>query len=177
MFANGTFGTGGLYDGLVTLNSGSALQFSRPTSANRFDAQRAIEHEIDNVMGFLYSTSSFTLDDLFGWSSPAHRNSTTSGTRYFSIDGGVTNIVNFNQNPNTDFASWLGTTCAQGHPYVQNAFRVWDSLPTSARPRRKVSALMLLGTTWRVRPQRYQAILTTIAIQIISSTIQPRARR
>jgi hypothetical protein len=122
MFANGTVGTGGPYDAVVTLNSGSALQFSRPTSANRFDAERAIEHEIDNVMGFAYITSGFTFDDLFSWSSPGNRNTTTSGTRYFSIDGGVTNIANFNQNPNADFASWLGTTCPQGHPYVQNAF-------------------------------------------------------
>ena len=43
MFANGTVGTGGPYDGIVTLNSASLLQFSRPTDANRFDAQRAIE--------------------------------------------------------------------------------------------------------------------------------------
>ena len=89
MFANGTVGTGGPYDAVVTLNSSSAFQFSRPTSANRFDAERAIEHEIDDVMGFLYDSSNFTLDDLFSWSSPANRNDATTGTRYFSIDGGV----------------------------------------------------------------------------------------
>jgi hypothetical protein len=122
MFANGTVGTGGPYDGIVTLNSASLLQFSRPTDANRFDAQRAIEKEIDNIMGLLYSTSDFMLIDLFSWSSPGSRNFDISGRRYFSIDGGVTNIIDFNQNPNGSFASWLSDACPQAHPYVQNAF-------------------------------------------------------
>ena len=60
--------------------------------------------------------------DVFSWSSPGVRNLTSSGTRYFSINGGVTNIVNFNQNPSVDFGDWLSTECPQAHPYVQNAF-------------------------------------------------------
>jgi hypothetical protein len=122
MFANGMIGTGGPYDGIVTLNSASPLQFTRPTDANRFDTQRAIEQEIDNVMGFLYSTSAFFPIDLFSWSSPGSRNYDISGRRYFSIDGGVTNIVDFSQNPNGSFAGWLSEQCPQTHPYVQNAF-------------------------------------------------------
>jgi len=122
MFADGTVGTGGPYDGLATLNSAVLLQFSRPTDANRFDAQRAVEHEIDNVMGLLYSTSDFTLDDLFSWSSPGSRNFDISGRRYFSIDGGITTIIDFNQNTNGSFADWLSAACPQAHPYVQNAF-------------------------------------------------------
>ena len=122
MFADGTVGTGGPYDGLATLNSAALLQFSRPTDANRFDAQRAVEHEIDNVMGLLYSTSDFTFDDLFSWSSPSSRNFDISGRRYFSIDGGVTTIIDFNQNTNGSFADWLSAACPQAHPYVQNAF-------------------------------------------------------
>ena len=59
---------------------------------------------------------------MFSWSSAGIRNITSSGTRYFSINGGVTNIVNFNQNPNGDFGDWLSEHCPQTHPYVQNAF-------------------------------------------------------
>jgi hypothetical protein len=62
-------------------------------------------------------------DDLFSWSSPGHRNTATSGTRYFSIDGGVTNIINFNQDPNGEFGVWLSAACRQAHPYVENAFK------------------------------------------------------
>ena len=60
--------------------------------------------------------------DLFSWSSAGHRNITSSGTRYFSINGGSTNIVNFNQDPKGDFGDWLSEACPQTHPYVQNAF-------------------------------------------------------
>jgi hypothetical protein len=59
---------------------------------------------------------------VFSWSSAGVRNTTSSGSRYFSINGGVTNIVNFNQNSDGDFGDWLSTACPQSHPYVQNAF-------------------------------------------------------
>src|SRR4029078_2742113 len=41
---------------------------------------------------------------------------------YCYVNGGLTDIVNFNQNPNGDFGEWLSTACPQAHPYVQNAF-------------------------------------------------------
>ena len=122
MFADGTVGTGGPYDAIVTLNSATQLQFSRPTDANRFDAQRAIEKEIDNVMGLLYSTTDFVPIDLFSWSASGTRNFDISGRRYFSIDGGVTTVTDFNQNTNGSLAGWVSEACPQTHPYVQNAF-------------------------------------------------------
>jgi hypothetical protein len=128
MFANGTVGNGGPYDGIVTLNSGVPYQFIRPVSASNFDAQRSTEHEMDEVIGFgshlnLHSPGTgLRPQDLFSWSSAGHRNTASSGTRYFSINGGSTNIVNFNQNPTGDFGDWLSAPCPQVHPYVQNAF-------------------------------------------------------
>jgi hypothetical protein len=126
MFANGSVGQGGPYDGIVTLNSAAPYQVTRPTSWGKYDAQSTTEHEIDEVMG-LGSWLSLGMNDLrpqdvFSWSSPGVRNLTSSGTRYFSINGGVTNLVNFNQNPNGDFGDWFSTACPQAHPYVQNAF-------------------------------------------------------
>jgi hypothetical protein len=126
MFANGTVGQGGPYDGIVTLNSSKPFQFSRPVNGNSFDAQRTTEHEIDEVMGLGSrigdNTSDLSPQDLFSWSSVGHRNITSSGTRYFSINGGVTNIVGFNQDSDGDFGDWLSTACPQANPYVQNAF-------------------------------------------------------
>ncbi len=126
MFANGTVGNGGPYDGIVTLNSSKPFQFTRPPSANNLDAQRATEHEMDEVIGLgsrlNLNGNDLRPQDLFSWSSASHRNITSSGTRYFSINGGVTNIVNFNQNPSGDFGDWLSGACPQAHPYVQNAF-------------------------------------------------------
>ncbi len=126
MFADGTVGQGGPYDGIVTLNSSRPLQFSRPVNANNFDAQRLTEHEIDEVIGLGSrlgrNSNDLRPQDLFSWSSAGHRNITSSGTRYFSINGGVTNIVGFNQDPDGDFGDWLSSACPQAHPYVQNAF-------------------------------------------------------
>ena len=126
MFANGTVGGGGPYDGIVTLNSALPFQFTRPTSASNFDAQRSTEHEMDEVIGLGSRLggqgSDLRPQDLFSWSSAGHRNVSSTGTRYFSINGGSTNIVNFNQDPSGDFGDWLSTACPQAHPYVQNAF-------------------------------------------------------
>jgi hypothetical protein len=126
MFANGNVGQGGPYDGIVTLNSSVPFQFTRPPSVGNLDAQRSTEHEMDEVVGLGsrlgHTGNDLHPQDLFSWSSPGVRNMTSSGTRYFSINRGVTNIVNFNQNPNGDFGDWLSGTCPQAHPYVQNAF-------------------------------------------------------
>ena len=139
MFANGTVGQGGPYDGIVTLNSSAPYQFTRPVSPSNYDAQRSTEHEIDEVMGFGSRLGNNLNDlrpqDVFSWSSPGVRNLTSSGTRYFSINSGNTNIVNFNQNPMYDFGDWLSTACPQTHSYVQNAFvcigQYSDVTPTS----------------------------------------------
>jgi hypothetical protein len=53
MFPDGHIGPGGPYDGIVTLNSGlpPGFSFTRPLIFGSFDAQRSVEHEIDEVMG------------------------------------------------------------------------------------------------------------------------------
>jgi phosphodiesterase/alkaline phosphatase D-like protein len=126
LFANGTVGAGGPYDGIVTLNSSFPYGFTRPVSPGNFDAQRATEHEIDEIIGLGsrlgHTGNDLRPQDLFSWSSPGVRNISTSGTRYFSINGGSTNIVNFNQNQSADLGDWASTSCPQARPYVQNAF-------------------------------------------------------
>jgi hypothetical protein len=122
MNADGTVSVGGAYDGIVTLNSGISVQFTRPTDPNRFDAQRSFEQGIGSIMGLLYSLTDFMPIDLFSWAAPNSRNFDVSGRRYFSIDGGVTTIIDYNQSPNFDFASWLSPQCPQAHPFVQNSF-------------------------------------------------------
>src|SRR6266571_4972702 len=125
MFANGTVGNGGPYDGIVTLNSAVPFQFTRPVSVSNYDAQRSTEHEMDEVIGFgsrlNISGNDLRPQDLFSWSSAGVRNLSSSGTRYFSINSGGTIIAYFNQNSNGDFGDWLSPACPQVHPYVQNA--------------------------------------------------------
>ena len=108
------------------------------------------EHEIDEVIGLGSRIGDNSNDlrpqDLVSWSSAGHRNITSSGTRYFSINGGVTNIVGFNQDPDGDFGDWLSGACPQAHPYVQNAFSAPDNLPTS-RPHRQKALISMLSAT------------------------------
>lgn len=125
MSATGTVGTGFPYDGIVTLNAASPLQFTRPASANNFDAQRFTEHEIDEILGLGSHIGSSTTDyrpqDLFSWSASGVRSQATTGSRYFSIDGGKTFIIGFNQKAGYDYGDWLSSACPQANPYVQNA--------------------------------------------------------
>jgi len=127
MCANGSVNLVGCpYDGIVTLNAGISYSFTRPPSSSNYDAQRQVEHETDEVLGlgsFLnLGGTNLRPQDLFSWSSAGVRNRTSSGTRYFSINSGTTNIVNFNQTSGFDFGDWPSSSCPQAHPYVQNAF-------------------------------------------------------
>jgi hypothetical protein len=108
MFADGSLGAGGPYDGIVTINTLYPVQFTRPVSASNFDGQMFTEHEIDEVMG-----SGSHIDtpapqflcpiDLFTWSSLNARNTSSSGQRFFSIDHGFHLIVQLNQTPGGRF--------------------------------------------------------------------------
>ena len=127
MDATGHFGTGGTFDSIVTLNSNQPFSFSHPPAPNNFDALSATEHEMDEVLGlgsYLDHLPPDTLrpQDLFSWAAPGSRNLTSTGSRYFSINSGNTNIVGFNQDPSGDFGDWLSASCPQANPYVQNAF-------------------------------------------------------
>jgi hypothetical protein len=124
----GAVGTGGTFDGIVTLNSSKAFSFTRPVGGSQFDALQAIQHEMDEVMGFgsiLPSTSdsngpAVRPEDLFRYSSPGTLSLSSSGSvsSYFSIDGGNTNLVAFNQNSSGDFGDWGSNPT----PLVQLAF-------------------------------------------------------
>ncbi|HEX4590253.1 MAG TPA: NF038122 family metalloprotease, partial [Gemmataceae bacterium] len=130
MSANGNVGTGGTFDGIVTINSGKNFTFTRPVgNTGKFDVMQSIEHEIDEVMGFgsiLPGTTDFSgspairPQDLYRYSGPGAISLSSSGSSssYFSIDGGNTNLVNFNQNGTGDYGDWG----ASAIPLVQLAF-------------------------------------------------------
>src|SRR4029450_12170459 len=106
--STGSFETVGSVQRTITLNAGdnNTLMFSNPITGDWAPDFDRIGVNCDNR-----PTSDLRPQDLFSWSSAAHRNITPSGTRYFSIDGGVTNIVDFNQDPSRDFGDWLSEAC------------------------------------------------------------------
>jgi hypothetical protein len=128
MFADGSLGVGGPYDGIITINSLKPVQFTRPVSAGNLDAQMFTEHEIDEVLGLgshLGSVAPQHLapQDLFSWASLNARNTSANGLRFFSLDRGFHNIAQFNQNPDGDFGDWDSDDfCPAARLFVQNAF-------------------------------------------------------
>lgn len=124
---NGTIG------GTIYANLGSMMlpQYSVTQNASRYSMQYVVAHEIDEILGIggdgsslneIYYGYSGTLTnaevgplDLFRYSADGVRSFATASTAtaYFSIDGGKTNLVNFNQNSNGDYGDWTGTSQVQ----------------------------------------------------------------
>ncbi len=134
--ASGNFVGTGAYDGVVLINIDQPFSYAQPLPAYNgsnltYDATRAMEHEIDEVLGGGGSGS--TLNDIayYGRNSPydsftyyegaldlyrysglhAPSFSTSSAvSSYFSVDGGKTKIVGFNQYAQGDFADFGPTS-------------------------------------------------------------------
>src|SRR5207302_10562380 len=96
---------------------------------NKYDVMQSIEHESDEVLGLgsvLPRTTDFTgnsavrPEDLFRYSAPGTISLTanSNASSYFSINGGTTHIVAFNQGPAGDYGDW-GSSAT---PLVQLAF-------------------------------------------------------
>jgi hypothetical protein len=157
MCADGSIGIGCPYDGIVTLNYAAHFQFTRPLhDSTKFDARSTTEHEIDEVLGlgsFLdFEQADPEPQDLFSWSSPGMRNLTRSGNRYFSIDSGRSNIVEFNQHQGGDFGDWASSTCPQANPYVQNAFSCPGQVDDVSAFSPEGTNLDIIGYNFRVPP-------------------------
>lgn len=138
-------GCGQVYDGVVTLTDNPSIPLNYTTTAvsGAYSAIDAMEHEINEILGgggqgstlndivfclanptnkTCVANNGYTNDrgvlDLYRYAAPGVASFSTSNdvTSYLSVDGGVTDIVGFNQDSGGDFADF--STCNN----VQSAF-------------------------------------------------------
>jgi hypothetical protein len=131
---SGTFvsGCGQSNYGVVTLSTTHTLNYGSSPVVGAYSAIDAVEHELNEMLGgggqgstlngvndgiASYSSEVGVLD-LYRYAAPGVASFSTSGnaTSYFSVDGGNTDIVGFNQNSTGDYADF--STCND----VQSAF-------------------------------------------------------
>ncbi len=128
-----TLGTAGCYNAVITLSNAPDTWYYRsgPQESGTYDIFSAVQHETDEVLGTasciegnngdpstIATSVNCTNDnltgvsaaDLFRYAAPGVRsylNTADGTTAYFSIDGGVTNIANYNNQPNgEDYGDW-----------------------------------------------------------------------
>ena len=117
--ALGLLGASSALDGYVGFSS-TANTFDYNTSdgvtAAQYDFFAVVAHEFSEVMGRqimvgenFYGATSYEPLDLFHYSAPGTRDFVGTQVGYFSINGGTTNLNNFNINPGGDFGDWAAS--------------------------------------------------------------------
>jgi hypothetical protein len=143
----------------ININSNQMFSSSRPVPSNQFDLIGGLEHELDEVLGGggagsvlnhlgnAFFANKVGSTDLYRYSATNTPSFTTSpaATSYLSVDGGLTDIVNFNQNSNGDFGDFSPPGAGAGQ-LIQNAFNSTgqDEAYTTASPEYE----MLLAIGW-----------------------------
>lgn len=126
-----SFGSGNL-DGVVTLNMNAPIAFGGLPSTAQFSGLMVVEHEINEVLGIGGSGSQVGQSispgaigplDLYRYSAPGVASFTTdaSTSSYFSIDGGKTSVIGFNQLAGGDYGDF-GNSKGNCVKSVQSAF-------------------------------------------------------
>jgi hypothetical protein len=113
--------TGGL-DGYIGFATGSKFDFNERNgiAKGKYDFFGEVAHEISEVMGrFLLvgapvgsTPNGYSLLDLYHFSSAINSDFSGRQPGYFSIDGGLSALDNFNTNPRGDFGDWANSAGA-----------------------------------------------------------------
>ena len=107
--------SGSYTDGYVGFSSSLAFDYNNSdgVTAGQYDFMGTVEHEISEVLGRTTDdgqSGEYTALDLFHYSAPGVRDlSSPTTTGYFSINGGQTDLANFNTNPSGDYGDWAGS--------------------------------------------------------------------
>jgi hypothetical protein len=200
-------------DATVTLSSTQPLDYTRPTPAfppTQYDAIGAIEHELDEVLGGGGAGSTLNAKgttcltnptdvlcnkfgslDLYRYSAANTPSFTISAlaSSYFSINGGTTNIVGFNQNRGFTTANWgdfgdwgpNNTFCNPSGTGGPDSF-IQDAFTCNNQQREDYTALspeftMLEATGWDPVVVPEAGTLTILATALLGLAAARRRRR
>jgi hypothetical protein len=115
------FSVGSGSDGSIGFSSTAKFSYDpthgQPVPAGTYDFYATVAHEFSEVMGRMLLAgerigsyrNSYSALDLFHYASRGHRDLSGTQAGYFSVDGGVTNLHNFNTNPSGDFGDWASS--------------------------------------------------------------------
>jgi hypothetical protein len=128
------FNTTPSYDSNIHINPAITNYAGQTFNPFNYDLLAAVEHEMDEALGLSSNlntgdtTGDIRPEDLFRYSAPGTWSYTLSSeaSSYFSVNGGVTDLVNFNQaGSGSDYGDWASSGTAR----VQDAFYVPGSTP------------------------------------------------
>ena len=116
-------------DSTVTVNTSITNYPGMAFDPSKYSLLAVIEHEMDEGLGLGShldsgsTTGAIRVEDLFRYSANGVRSFTTSSgaTAYLSVDGGLTDLIGFNQSGppgGADYGDWASS----GTPHVQDAF-------------------------------------------------------
>jgi hypothetical protein len=132
----------GGFDDVITLNTSICNLTRTSVDPNKYDLQSVAEHEIDEALGISSNMDGSGLmngdpppadimpSDLFRYAKKGKRsfNTDADSVAYFSIDGGKTELAQFNQDASGDFGDWFSVDGNQV-PQVQDAFSTAGAIP------------------------------------------------
>jgi len=122
--ALGLIGASNALDGYVGLSAALPFEYNQAAAAGKYDAVGIFQHELTEVMGRTGSVGAafgpgiYTALDLYRYTSTNNANPSNGtpirsltqqagNTSYFSIDGGKTNLGDYNpSNGGVDYADW-----------------------------------------------------------------------
>jgi hypothetical protein len=117
--------SGSSVDGFIGFD-GAANAFdynnSDGVAAGEYDIFGTIAHEISEVMGRMIPGGGYYSPlDLFDYAASGVRDLSGTPPAYFSLNGGVTNLANFNTNASGDYGDWAGSVGADAYLAFANS--------------------------------------------------------